>query len=195
MEAKNTERPEALDLLRNRRSILARYLGQPAPDTRTLRDILNIALRVPDHRKLEPWRFIVIQGQARERLGEKLAEIRKAAGETNPALLAMEKQRFSRAPLVVTLVFSPTDDGKTPEFEQLLSAGAVGQNLHLATAAHGYASQWLTDWPAYDPQVAAELGLAAHERIAGFFHIGTATQSPKERPRPDLESKITEYSG
>ncbi len=185
--------PQAVQLLRSRRSVLARNLGEPAPDETVLRDILTMALRVPDHRKLEPWRLIAISGNARQKLGEKLAAWRTSDGETKPALLAVEKQRFMHAPLVLTLVFSPKDDGKTPEMEQLLSTGAVGHGLNLACAAHGFASQWVTDWPAYDTRVAKELGLKAHERIAGFFHIGTPKATPKERSRPDVEHKLSHY--
>jgi len=195
MTASSTSNTAVLELLRTRRSVLARNLTAPAPDSDTLNDILNSALRVPDHRKLEPWRFILIAGDARNKLGDKLAAIRTAKGDTEPALLDRERQRFTRAPLVVALVFSPREDGKTPEFEQILSTGAVGQNLHLATAAHGYASQWVTDWPAYDPAVARELGLQEHEQIAGFFHIGTAKAPPRERARPDLNEKVRHYHG
>ncbi len=195
MTASAQTNSSALDLLRTRRSVLARNLTGPGPDADTLKDILNTALRVPDHRKLEPWRFIVIEGQGRQKLGEKLAEIQASKGETEPALLARERQRFCQAPLVIALVFSPRNDGKTPEIEQLLSTGAVGQNLLLATAAHGFASQWVTDWPAYDTQVAKALGLHDKERIAGFFHIGTAKAPPRDRPRPDLNEKVSHYRG
>ncbi len=193
MTSLHNKKPEALELLRTRRSVLARNLTNPGPDKDTLRDIFEIALRVPDHRKLEPWRLILITGENRQKLGEKLAAIRAANGETEPALLDMERQRFTRAPIVVALVFSPRDDGKTPEIEQLLSTGAIGQNLQLAVAAHGFGSQWVTDWCAYDDHVKQELGLKPHEHIAGFIHIGTPRQPPRERPRPALKDKLSIY--
>ena len=183
----------ALELLKTRRSVLVKNLTQPGPDPSQIQTILEIATRVPDHRKLEPWRFIIIQGENRKKLSEKFCEIKLKSESLQPEQVEAEQSRYVCAPLIIAVVFSPVEH-KTPVFEQLLSAGAVCQNINLASLALGFSSQWLTHWCAYDKEAQAELGLKDYESIAGFIHIGTATCETKDRQRPDIQAKTSYYS-
>lgn len=182
---------ELLDYLKTRRSVPAPALVPPAPDRRTLRDILEIAVRVPDHGKLAPWRFLVLEGDVRAAFGERLAEIVATRdGVADEERLRLERERFVRAPLVVCLISTAAPHPKIPVWEQQLSAGCVGLNLLHALAAHGFAAQWITEWYAYDEDARPLFGLAAHEKIAGFVHIGTASERPTDRARPDVDALI-----
>ncbi len=184
----------ALDLLKTRRSVLVKNLTEPGPDPAELQTILEIAARVPDHRKLEPWRFVIIQGDDRKKLGEKLCAIKQKNESLQIQQVEAEQCRFVCAPIVIAVVFSPIEH-KTPVFEQLLSCGAVCQNLNLSSSALGFSSQWVTTWCAFDKEAQAELGLKEYESIAGFIHIGTATCAPKERQRPNIQTKTSYYKG
>ncbi len=178
----------ALNLLLARRSVVANKLGSPGPDAQQLRQMLTAAARVPDHKKLVPWRFILFEGEARAAFGHVLAEACKAnepdVGETR---LETEAGRFLRAPVVVAVISSLVENPGAPEWEQVLSAGAACQNLLIAANAAGFSGQWITEWYAYDTQVCAALGLKAGERVAGFVYIGTAQEKPDERDRPNLD--------
>ena len=183
---------DTLQLLQSRRSVLSKNLTAPGPDKSELETLLNIACRVPDHRKLEPWRFIVIQGDHRKALGQSFCKIRQQECELTSEQIQAEQNRYTHAPTVIVVVFSPVEH-KTPVFEQLLSCGAVCQHINLASSALGYSSQWVTNWCSFNKDAQKVLGLAAHESIAGFFHIGTAKCPPKERSRPDLIDKVVYY--
>jgi nitroreductase len=173
--------------LRQRRSVSAAALTVPGPDREALDALLMIAARVPDHKKLAPWRFIVLQGDARGAFGESLRRICAAnEPDASPVRLETERTRFLRAPLVVVVVSSPVPHPAAPEWEQVLSAGAVCLNLLHASAAMGYGAQWITEWYGYDEAVKAAFGLAPHERFAGFVYIGTPTERPADRDRPDI---------
>lgn len=184
-----------LACLDRRRSTPARHLAEPAPDAATLLRMLASAVRVPDHGKRVPFRFIAVRGNARHALGERLAvrsrERDPAAAE---AVVEKDRQRFSLAPLVVTVVAQLGPDEKIPEQERLLSAGSVCFALLQAAQALDYGAVWLTGWPAYDPSVAAWLGLQADEHVVGFIHIGTPTLEAPERERPDPAALLTEWS-
>lgn len=185
---------ETLELLLTRRSTVAGSMREPGPDAGQLRTILTAAARVPDHRKLAPFRFIVLQGEARAKAGQALAGASRADHPDFPQeRIDFEGARFTRAPVVVAVVSSVKDDGKTPEWEQVLCSGAVCQNMIIAASASGFAAQWLTEWYAFDRRVLDALGLTQDERIAGFVYMGTATETPLERPRPDLDALITEF--
>lgn len=184
----------ALPLLLQRRSASAADLGGPGPDARELELILRAATRVPDHGKLAPWRFILFEGAARTAFGARLAALFSADNpQAEDALLAFERARFERAPLVIAVVSRVTPGHKIPVWEQELSAGAVCFAMLLAANALGFAGQWLTEWYAYDTRVAAELGLGAGERVAGFVYIGRAARDPLERVRPDRAALVTRY--
>lgn len=187
---------ETLDLLAKRRSVTAQLLGEPGPSPERLNVLLEIAARVPDHRKIEPFRYVVFEGKARTAFGEVLRESAKRnAPDAAPKKLDAEASLFERAPVVVAVVSSVDREHKTPEWEQVLTAGAVCQNLLIAASAAGFAGQWLTGWPAYDEHVLREMGLGPNERIAGFIYLGTAQEDPKERPRPALADILIRWEG
>lgn len=184
--------PDALELLKTRRSVKPMELSGPGPDAADIDTLLTVASRVPDHGKLVPWRFIVIESEARRRIGEKIAAAFRADHpEATADQIAFETERLARAPLVIGVVSRPAPHVKIPEWEQLLSAGAAAMNLLHAAHALGYGASWLTEWYAYDRRVLDGLGLAAHERMAGFVHIGRPGRPPEERPRPALSDIVT----
>jgi nitroreductase len=185
-----------LGLLLSRRSGSAKAMTEPGPTAEQLRTILAAGARAPDHGKLAPWRFILFEGQARDRMGQLLAECVAAsepgAGEVR---LATERGRFLRAPVVVGVVSRVRTGIPIPEWEQILSAGAVCQNMLIASHALGFVANWVTEWCAYDRRVTGQLGLEQGERIAGFLYIGTSAVPLEERVRPDLDSLITRFGG
>lgn len=175
---------ETLQLLASRRSTLAKNMTGPGPHAEQLDTLLRIAARTPDHGKLFPWRFITFEGEARARYGEILeARLREIDPNGPQERYALERNRFLRAPVVVAVISEVTENHKIPEWEQVLSAGAVCQNLLIAANAMGFAAQWLTEWYAYDRQTRNALGLVAGERVAGFIYIGSARAAPVERAR------------
>jgi nitroreductase len=184
---------DTLNLLEIRRSAPAMILHEPGPSGEELTRLLTIAARVPDHGKIVPWRFILFEGAARAKAGEIIASVFAAANPgTEEKRIEAERKRFS-APLVVGVVSRAGPHLKVPEWEQVLSAGAVCMNLTVAANALGFASVWLTEWYAYDRAVLTQFGLAENEKIAGFIHIGTAPGPREDRPRPDLTSIITHF--
>lgn len=184
-----------LELLRTRRSVKPAAMAAPGPDAAQLDAMLTIAARVPDHKKLAPWRFVVFEGDARARFGEVLAEACKAEEASPPSevRLETERQRLLRAPTVIAVVSRVREVGGAPRWEQELSCGAACFNLCLAANAMGFGTCWLTEWYAYSPRVAAGLGLAANERVAGFVYIGTATERQPDRERPALVDIVSRW--
>ncbi|MGB3148755.1 MAG: nitroreductase family protein [Paracoccaceae bacterium] len=183
--------PEVLRFLQTRRSRPARTLGLPVPDRATLEEILTAALRVPDHGKLEPWRLLVLQKPALERLAALAAargsEIGLAADQ-----LAKGVAQFSDSFLIIAVIKRPRSTEKIPEIEQVLSTGALCLSLLNAAAAAGFGGNWLTGWVASDPVICAEgLGLQPGEWVAGLVHIGSEGVVPPERPRPDLAATVS----
>jgi nitroreductase len=185
----------SLDFLNARRSTPARQLGPPGPSPEQLDALLAAAIRVPDHGKLTPWRLLLLRGDARAQLGERLAQMhRRKDPAIAEAQLLKDRERFTFAPLVVAVVARITPGHKTPEQEQLLSAGCVAHNLLLGAHALGFGAQWLTGWAAYDPDAAALFGLSPQERIVAFIHIGTPREAAPERARPALAEVVSEWS-
>jgi len=183
---------DALAFLRSRSSIPSRLLAAPGPTREQLLDMLALAMRVPDHGKLAPWRFLLIEGDARIALGHELhARKLELEPDASSDSLAKEQARFSGAPCVVAVIASITANHKIPEREQLLSAGAVAFQLLLVAHAQGWGAQWLTAWAAYDPVLMQKLGLAAHESVVAFIHLGTPSQPAAERPRPKIAEKFS----
>ncbi len=182
-----------LEFMNTRRSVMARHMVEPGPDAAALEQILTIGSRVPDHGKLAPWRFVVLQGADREALGA-VAEAAFLArnGDGEASLQSAAAQQFLRAPCVIAVLACPVDHPKIPRSEQILSAGAVCMNLLMAAQAMGFAAQWLTGAAAYEPAVLARLGGQAGDEIAGFMYFGTAAEAPSERPRPAL-SEIVQF--
>jgi len=171
-------------------------LREPAPNDSEIETMLSIASRVPDHGRLEPWRFIVYRGDARHRIGERLAALaEQREGPLTEARRNQELARFSRAPLVIGVVSSPKENVKIPQWEMFLSGGAAAMNLIVAANALGYKTNWITNWYSDVEEGRRILGLAPHERVVGFVHIGTFDGSVPERPRPDVRKLYSEYSG
>jgi nitroreductase len=186
--------PDALQLLKTRRSVKPMELGGPGPTPAELDTLLTVAARVPDHGKLAPWRFIVFEGDARMAAGEKIAAIfREQRADATPEQIDFERKRLARAPLVVAVVSRAGPHAKIPEWEQQLSAGAVAMNLVIAAHAMGFAASWITEWYAYDRRALDSLGLAPNERIAGFVHIGRPAKPPEDRERPKLADIVTRF--
>lgn len=187
--------PIALELLAHRRSVKATELEEPGPDEETLRAMIGIGMRVPDHGKLGPWRFIVLRDSSRAEAGRILAErFRALHPETTRDHAELEGARFLRAPVVVVVVSSPNAKAvKIPLWEQQLSAGAVCQNMLNAALFSGFGAQWLTEWYAYDDGVARGLGLNETERVAGFIYIGSQSTAPEERARPAFEARVSNW--
>jgi nitroreductase len=185
----------SLDFLQQRLSVPSRTLVEPAPDPAQLEALLAAALRVPDHGRLEPFRLLLIRGDARRVLGEHLVRIR---AQKDPGLaeasLQKDRNRFNFAPLIVTVISRLTKGHKIPEQEQLLSAGCVAYNLLLGAQALGFGAQWLTAWMAYDAEVKQLLGVGEDEGIVGFIHIGTPSVAPSEHMRPDPSSVVSEWN-
>lgn len=186
-----------LAFLSTRRSVKPDRLIAPGPSPNEVETMLKIASRVPDHKKLAPWRFIVIEGEARDQLGEIAAEACAAEDKEppSPVRLATERGRIARAPLVIAVISHVVAHRSAPEWEQILSAGAACLNLCLAANAMGYGTSWVTEWIAYSGGVRAALGLAENERIAGFIYIGTPAEPPQERERPALSDIVKRWPG
>jgi len=191
-----TENKAVSDFLSTRRSNLVKLMEGAGPDAAQLKEMLETAARVPDHRKLAPWRFVTFEGIALADFGQHIASAFMKANPDMPQDRALfEGQRFLRAPNVVAVISSPLKCARgTPEWDQILSAGAVCYNLLLAAQSRGFAAQWLTEWYAYDKSVQAALGLAEDENIAGFIYIGRTRAAPTARARPDMDVKTSAWT-
>lgn len=181
-----------IDYLAVRRSIPAFQMSEPGPTTAELEQILTLAVRVPDHGKIAPWRFIVYRGGERVRIGEELlAMALQKKPDLSEEMVNVERTRFTRAPVVIAVVSTAAPHVKIPEWEQVMSAGAVCLNLLMAANAVGFVSNWLTEWFAYDERAHPLLGIRPGEKVAGFIHIGSTTFPATERPRPALSDLVT----
>jgi len=190
---------EMLARLEQRRSAPLRGLAGPGPTPDEMARLMTLATRVPDHGRLVPWRFIVVDGDARRDLGERLdalygAQAKAAVPPTAPPPGDMWTQYMTRAPLTVILVSKPDMASKVPAWNQVLSAGAAGMALTVAASALGFTSQWLLKWPGRDAEATALLGLTPAERVAGFIHIGRPVALNAERPRPVLDEVVTSWT-
>jgi nitroreductase len=189
---------QLIDLLARRRSVAPLRLSEPGPSPDEVRKLLTVATRVPDHGMLQPWRIILVHGTAREKLGAELeAAFLKANPDQEPANsdLAIRKiKAVLAAPLVVIVVSRADPSARIPEWEQILSAGAVCMNLIAAASALGYGSTWLTGWTAYDPAALRILGVQLNERVAGIIPIGTVSEPQQDRVRPSLQKLTTMWT-
>lgn len=183
--------PAAMDFLLSRRSRPAKTLTGPVPTRDALMPILQAAARSPDHGKLEPWRLIVLEHAALQRLATLVPDTGERLGRT-PEEVAKAQDQFAKADLAVAVIEVQKPSPKIPAIEQSYSAGAVCLALLNAALASGWGANWLSGWASHDREFATQaLALAPHERIAGFIHIGTETNAPPERPRPDLDQIIS----
>ena len=183
---------DRLTPLIRRRSVVAKHLAEPGPDDETLDKILQTGVRVPDHGKLGPWRVQVLKKSAQAMLGEAFADAYAADHpEARDDQIDAERARPARAPVLIVVSSRLHRQHKIPEIEQLLSCGAVCQNLLNAAALLGFGAQWLTEWPAYDNRIKTSLGIPADEHIAGFIYIGTPIEPPNERSRPEFSTVVS----
>jgi nitroreductase len=184
---------QAIDALLKRRS--AKTLAEPAPDDGALELLLECASRAPDHGRLRPWRFIVIRGAARERLGDLMADQlrRKQPGASSEAL-QRERQKPLRAPLIIVVAAVCNATARIPPIEQILAAGAAAQNIMLAAPALGFGAMWKTGDAAYDDTVKVALGLAAEDSIVGFLYLGTApADAAPAAGRPQWQDRVSYF--
>jgi nitroreductase len=192
-ERLNTPSPSTIDLLLTRRSGSAKNMTGPGPDAGHLTQILSAAIRVPDHGKLAPWRFIVFEGEARERMGNILAEAVLTERDASPERAETERKRFLRAPTVIGVVSRVREGFVIPPWEQQMSAGAACMTILIAATSLGFVANLLTEWYAYHPLVLERLGLKQGERIAGFIYVGKSSVPLEDRKRPDLEPLVTRF--
>lgn len=184
-----------LSLLKTRKSASAKAMTGPGPTPEQLAEILSCAVRVPDHGKLTPWRFILWEGDARASFGDVMkARWQKLHPEHGEQTLGFVQGLFLRAPTILGVVSTSAEHPKIPVWEQQLSAGAVCMNILYAATALGIGCQWNTDWVAYDAEIAAAMGLAPHEKLAGLIYLGTPAAPYEDRPRPDPQSLLTRWS-
>lgn len=183
---------ETLEMLLSRRSAPAPTLGLPGPSEDEIEVLLKIGFRVPDHGKIGPWRIVRFTPESKAVLVEKLKAIAVARGD---AKMAGTLLKMSAPPEALLVVYSPVLPPKIPVWEQLGSAFAVCQNLLIAATAMGYGANWITDWYAYDPEAKAILGLKDGEEVAGFMFIGTPTEAPLERDRPNYAERVSFWEG
>ena len=179
-----------LDFLAVRRSASASTLRAPAPSPEQLHDLLRIAARVPDHGKLAPWRFILLEGEAKARFAQALERIAETAPDGDKRKGALFKLKI---PPLAVVVVSRHIEGKIPEWEQRMSSAAVCTNLVIAAQAMGFGANWITDWYAYDDPASVLLGLGDGEKVTGFIYLGTVDEAPQERVRPDVETLVTRW--
>ncbi len=185
--------PQTLALLARRRSSSSQTLAAPGPDAAQLERLLTLGARVPDHGKLAPWRFLIIEAARKPVLIERLKSIAAARPDAERASAKLGK--LAAAPLTITVISRANPEAEIPLWEQELSAGAVCMNLLTAAAAMGFGANWITDWYAYDAQARPIFGLEPNERIAGFVHVGTPPEAPLERARPDVASLTSDWTG
>ena len=184
-----------LAFLKSRKSASAKAMTGPGPTAAELQEILEIAVRVPDHGKIAPWRFIKFEGEARAKVGQGFARVWAANyPEHGPDSLAFQETLFLRAPVVVAVVSTAAPHAKIPIWEQHMSAAAVCYNMVLAATALGYDAQWQSDWVAYDDAAMAVMGVHAPEKIAGLIYIGHSSVVLEDRPRPDISKLVTVWS-
>ncbi len=183
--------PQTIDFLARRRSASAMALTAPGPTRRELGDLLRLAARVPDHGKLNPWRFVILEGDAKQAFTARLEAIAADRPDGPKAHAALGKLRIP--PLAVAVISSPVA-GQIPLWEQQMSAGAVCATLLIAATAMGYGANWITDWYAFDEQALRTLGVREGEQVAGFLYLGSIGEAPQERVRPDLDAIVSEWA-
>lgn len=183
--------PQVLEFLAGRRSHSALSLAAPGPNAAELAELLRLAARAPDHGKLAPWRFVVLEGEGKAGFTQALEDLARSRGDER---LVAKLAKLKAPPLGVAVISSPKP-GAIPEWEQRLSAGAVCYGLLIGALAMGYGANWITDWYGYDPEALAILGLSPGEQVAGFIFIGTSQEAPRERERPEPAAITTSWGG
>ena len=172
-------------------------LREPGPDGRELELIVEAGLRAPDHGKLRPWRFVAIEGDAKHRFAALcIAALQARDPEAPGAEIERMRGKLLSPPLIIALGVHVTPGlAKVPEIEQVMAVAASAMNMLNAAHALGYAGKWVTGPNAYDPAVAAGLGLAAPDRVAGFLYVGTRIDSAPAARRPDVAGHLVRWPG
>jgi nitroreductase len=184
----------ALDLLLARESALK--LEAPGPSAEELDQIFASAVRAPDHGRLRPWHFVVINQDQRGRFGDLMAEsLRRRESDASAEALRREREKAFRAPCIVVVAAKVKREAKIRPIEQIASASAAAQTIMLAAPALGYGAVWKTGAPAYDPVVKLALGLAEDDDIIGFLYIGTRVGGSSPFPRPAIPEFVTTWAG
>lgn len=186
----NISNPQTLTLLNARRSVKGKAMVEPGPDSDQLKQILSAAMRVPDHGKLSPWRFIVLEDDDRIKLGALISKGLKGEGDVSPKVCEKMAGYATQGPTLIIAISSPVEHRAIPPFEQQLSMGAACQTLLIAAHALGFVGQWLTGWAATSKTVRAGLDIKSHEKIAGFIFLGSQGNEPSERPRPNFDDVV-----
>ncbi|MEO1018649.1 MAG: nitroreductase [Pseudomonadota bacterium] len=188
---------DALDAIMTRRTVPQVKMAEPGPDDATLQAILEAGLAAPDHGKLKPWRFIVIKGDARQRLGELFVQaLPEINSQIGPADVEKQRNGPMRAPVIVAVVAAlEPSHPKIPRIEQICSAAAAAQNMLIAAHALGFASKWSTGKNAYNTTVKRGLGVADHEEIVAFLYVGSYGAEQTIPPRPSLADIVSEWQG
>ena len=191
----NNNEGDCLALLHSRRSVVARQMMDPGPTESELQGILEAAIRVPDHGKLNPWKLCVFSGASSEQLGTVMSESYLAENENPSERVAQNLMGYpAQAPVMIAVISTPSSENqKIPLWEQQLSAGAVCQNMLIASTAMGFACQWLTGLGAYSAGVHRHLNMGEGDQIAGFIFIGSSDAELKERPRPEFEQIVSYF--
>lgn len=185
-----------IKFLLSRNSVPIPDLHEPAPGDADIATMIAAASRVPDHGRLTPWRFILYRGEARVEIGRRLAALaEQREGPLTDGRRNQELARFARAPLVIGVVSSPKENPKIPQWEMFLSGGLAAMNLMIAANALGFGTNMISNWYSDVPEGRAILGLAPHERVVGFVHVGSHDGPVPERPRPDPATLYADYPG
>jgi nitroreductase len=183
---------EAIEALTTR--VSGSVLVEPAPDELELHTILSAAMRAPDHGRLRPWRFVVVKGDARQRLGELMAELyRRRHPDATPAQIEKQKSKPLRAPLILVVAAKVDPQSNIPAIEQILSAGAAAQNVMVAAYALGFGCAWKTGEAAYDPDIKSAFGLEPTDAIVGFLYLGRNSTPPAPPEPPDPSAHVVEW--
>jgi nitroreductase len=192
---KLNDQSSPLTFLKSRKSASAKAMAGPGPSAAQIDEILQVAVRVPDHGKLNPWRFVLFEGDARGDVGflfaKRWAELHPEHGQDS---LNFQQGLFMRAPLVIAVVSTAAVHVKIPVWEQQMSAAAVCYNIVLAAQALGFDAQWQSDWVAYDGGAKDVMGISPAENVAGVIYIGTSTVALEDRPRPDVSELVTKWT-
>ena len=188
---------DTMQALMSRISVPPKLLGDPAPEGADLDELMAAAVRVPDHGGLRPWRFLVVRGEARAKLGEVFAEaLVKRDPAADEAAIEKERNRPLRSPMIV-VAYAKVDPNieKIPVVEQIVSTGTAAYNIMLAAQAKGYGAMMLTGANAYDPTVKSALGLEASDAIVAFVYLGTPIKQVSDKRRPDAQDFVSEWTG
>ena len=182
-----------INFLKTRRSVTAKNMSSGFVSDDDLSDILSCGIRVPDHGALNPWKIVVIKKDKLKTIDEEviLPEYKKENPNSSEQSLEIESKRLQRASVILAVLSTPVEHPKIPNWEMILSSGAVCMNLLSCAQSLGYAAQWLTEWYAYNNKMLEYLGGRKDiDKISGFIYLGHKVEEPNERRRPDPKNVI-----